>query len=387
MISGAMFTVTIIPARHRRSVPDRTVIATAIGAVIRTTIVVAAGACAAGLFALGTACTAIPAAAAETACGYDAASRCLTVTTAAGRRFRYRFNPGGAVCGLHDLDLGPETNLVGDPFEGETTDRVIQWTYWNSRYRAAAHGSGDRDRRANVTMEGSFGGRQVCDVLETPPAGPACTLVFRSRITHWFYSELDRHGRPDFETTSRYRVLDDGSLRLDREVIRHPWRLRDVVERRWEDGGWRESPVADTLLVAEHARPGSIDSYFECWTPLRRSVLPAARHGRGTFDRDGYRFWSPADLGGYAVAHGDTLAVAVVFGTCAPAAGGTRPAFNRMDLPGHDLNVLQPAIEVTWPDDTVLAHSLVLVVGAPDDVSRRAAVLVPTLPCPTVRPR
>lgn len=339
-----------------------------------------------GLLGGGAASTSAVAAAAEPDCVYDATGRSLTVTTAAGRRFRYRFNPGGAVCGLHDIDRAPETNLVGDSFQGETTDRVIQWTYWNSRHLAAAHESGDRDRRANVTMEGCFAGRHVCDVLESPPSGTSGTLVFRSRITHWFYSELDRHGRPDFETLSRYRVLDDGSLRLDREVTRRPWPLRDVTLRRWEGEAWRESHAAETLLVAEHSRPGSIDSYFECWTPLRRSVLPAVRHGRGTFDRDGYRFWSPADLGGYAVAHGDTLAVAVVFGTCPPVAGGgLRLAFNRMDLPTHDLTVLQPAIEVTWPDDAVLAHALVLVVGGPDEVTRRAAALVPTVPCPQVR--
>ncbi|MCA1964453.1 MAG: hypothetical protein LDL31_10950, partial [Prosthecobacter sp.] len=144
--------------------------------------------------------------AAELGCVYQASQRLLTVTTAQGRRFRYGFNPGGAIASIRDLDLAPETELIGDSFQGETTDRVIQWTYWNCRYLTPAHGHGDGDRRANVTMEGSYGGAEVCEVLETPADGSACEFVFLFCITHWFYVDLVRHGRPDFETTSRYRV-------------------------------------------------------------------------------------------------------------------------------------------------------------------------------------
>jgi hypothetical protein len=290
---------------------------------------------------------------------------------------------------VYDLDLGARTNLVGDPFQGESTDRVIQWTYWNSRYLARPHESGDRDRRANVTMEGSFAGKKVCDVLETPKTGKTRTITFRSRITHWFYSELDRHGRPDFETTTRYDVLDDGSLKLERSVDRRPWTLRDVTVRTWRNGKWLETESDEVDLQAEHFWPGSMTSYFEAWTPLRRSALPRQSHGKGTFEKDGYQFWRPRDLGGWAMAHGDSLALAVVFGT-AEATGPpheTRMVFNKQDLPGHNLNVLLPGVETNWQDDTTLRQTLILVVGAPDDVRKRADRLAPLVPCAAVLTR
>ena len=66
---------------------------------------------------------------------YDASTRSYTVLENGVDRFRYTFNLGGAVNGIYDLELNPNTNLVAPSYQGETTDRVIQWTYWNSRYK------------------------------------------------------------------------------------------------------------------------------------------------------------------------------------------------------------------------------------------------------------
>ncbi len=330
-----------------------------------------------------------PTSAAEPSCDYDAGKRILSVTTASKRNFNYAFNQGGAVSGIRDLDLGPETNLIGDSFQGETTDRVIQWTYWNARYLAAPHVSGDKDRRANVTMEGCFDGKHTCEVLDTPKTGKTRTLTFRSRITHWFYSELDRHGRPDFETTSRYEVLDDGSLKLERAVLRRPWTLRDVVVKTWDGKRWLEAETKDTTLVAENLWSRSMTSYFEAWTPLRRTALPQQRHGKGTFDKDGYQFWKPNDLGGWAMAYGDKLAVAVVFGEgeSKDSPYKTRVVFNKQDLPEHKLNVLLPGIETDWPNDATLTQTLIFVVGNSEDVMARAKRLSAVVPFPTVHTR
>ena len=38
------------------------------------------------------------------------------------------------------------------------------------------------------------------------------------------------------------------------------------------------------------------------------------KHGLGAFTGEGYRFWKPQALGGWAMAYGSTQAVAIVFG-------------------------------------------------------------------------
>lgn len=317
---------------------------------------------------------------------YDGESRTLSVRTGAKRNFKYIFNKGGAVSGIYDVDIAPDTNLVGDSFQGETTDRVIQWTYWNSRFLGSPHDSGDKDVRANVTMEGCFHGKFTCDALESPKTGQVGTLVFRSRITHWFYSELDRHGRPDFETTSRYEVLEDGSLKLERIVLRRPWELRDVTVKTWDGKQWQESKSRSTTLVADHLWKGSMTSYFENWIPLRRTVLPYQRSGKGKFTEDGYKFWKPQELGGWAMAFGDQLAVAVVFGEkeTNQSPHQTHVVYNKLDLPQHRLNILLPGIETDWPDHATLSQTLIFVVGEPTDVADRANRLAATIPFPAI---
>lgn len=80
-------------------------------------------------------------------------------------RFKYIFNIGGAVNSIYDLQEAPSNNLIAQSFQGETTDRVIQWTYWNSRYKGEPNDIGSHDARANVTMEGCFDGT-TCSVIE-----------------------------------------------------------------------------------------------------------------------------------------------------------------------------------------------------------------------------
>lgn len=320
---------------------------------------------------------------------YEAATRQLHVTTAQGRRFRFGFNPGGAICSVRDLDLAPEVEMVGDSFQGETTDRVIQWTYWNERYLAAPHEVGDKNRRANVTMEGCYHGAEVCEVLETPPSGHATELIFRSRITHWFYAELDRHGRPDFETTSRYQVLPDGSLRLQRSVLRRPWVLKNVTARTWQprQQTWLDVVHEEVRLEARHLWPASMTSYFEAWTPLRRSALPRVRHEKAVLEKSGYLFWLPQDMGGWAMAYGETLALGVIFGTAHPACPphAMRSVFNTMDVPHHNLTILLPGVELDWPDEATLVQTLIFAVGSPKEVEARACRLAPEVPAPQLR--
>lgn len=319
---------------------------------------------------------------------YDARTRTLVVAVGGQDRFRYGFNKGGAVNAIHDLTLSPADNLIAGSFQGETTDRVIQWTYWNECYETDRHAVGDGDPRANVTMEGSFHDAATCDVIDTPATGASKTLVFRSRIRHWFYAHLDTHGQPDFETTSTYDVLPDASLRLTRAVTRGPWPLRDVFVKTQEGKKWvkPKAKTEATTLAAVNLGSRTFSSYFEGWTPMRRTLLPKQKHGRGEFVEDGYKFWRPEDLGGWAMAYGERQAVAVVFGTgeMGNAKYHTRCVYNKTDFVGEQVNVMLPGVESDWPENSTLTQTLILVVGTPADVAARADRLVAGVPVPAI---
>ncbi len=328
------------------------------------------------------------------ACHYEASHRSLTVLLDGRERFTYVFNKGGAINGIFDLQIAPGQNLIGPSFQGESTDRVIQWTYWNWRYEVPGNPVGDHDKRANVTMEGSFGEVATCDAILAPESGTNLLLRFKSRVQHWFYANLDQYGKPDFETSSTYEVLNDGSLKLWRSVTRHPWRLTHINEMHWNSSTWLATPGscwlatprAETMMVCENLQHGSQTSYFEAWSPFDHRPLPLQKHGKGTFGDDGYRFWKPQDLGGWAMAYGDKQAVAMVFGKSemGDPVHKLQVSFNKLDQPQANLSLLLPAVEASWPDDATLTQVLIIVPGAPADVERRATALADTVPVPTM---
>jgi hypothetical protein len=314
---------------------------------------------------------------------YVADTRTLTIHIHGQPRYRYVFNKGGAINGVYDLQLMPDQNLVGQSYKGETTDRVIQWTYWNSRYRGEAHDLGSKDTRANVTMEGSYGDHETCDVLETPKSGKTSKLTFRSRITHWFFAVLDRHGRPDFTTTSTYEVLDDGSLKLTRSITRKPWTLKNVTAI---DENKRETKHDAILLRSNRIKGDPVASYLEGWTPLRSGPLPKQRHAKGEFEKFGYRFHKPKELGGWAMAYGDDLAFAVVFGQKEQKDNPhrTETLYNNLLLDYHKLNILLPAVVTDWPDNATLTQTLIFVLDAPEQAKQKAERWVDEVEPPSV---
>lgn len=316
-------------------------------------------------------------------CSYDAETRTLTVSTDGTPRYRYVFNKGGAINGVYDLRILPKQNLVGQSYKGETTDRVIQWTYWNSRYRGSPHDLGSKDTRANATMEGSFGDHATCEVIETPKSGDSRTLLFRSRITHWWFAILDRHGRPDFTTTSRYEVLDDGSLKLTRSIKRKPWHLSDVTVL---DEQKQSKKVDAVLLQSNRVKGQRVASYLEGWTPLRSTPLPKQKHAKGEFKKFGYHFRAPEDLGGWAMAYGQDLGFAVVFGErkLEDNPHRTETVYNNLLLDYHKLNILMPAVVTDWPDHGTLTQTLIFVLDTPADAERKAKRWAKHVPPPTM---
>ncbi|MFK7788323.1 MAG: hypothetical protein AB8C95_02370 [Phycisphaeraceae bacterium] len=316
---------------------------------------------------------------------YSAESRTLTIKLDGQPRYRYVFNKGGAINGVYDLAIMPNQNLVGQSYKGETTDRVIQWTYWNSRYNGKPHNNGSKSTRANVTMEGCFGDEQTCQVLDTPKTNNDRILVFRSRITSWFFAVMDRHGQPDFTTTSRYEVLDDGSLKLTRIIRRKPWQLKDVTVT---DNNKKQTQHDSVLLESIRVEGQPVASYLEGWTPLRSTPLPKQKHGKGEFKTFGYKFHKAKDLGGWAMAYGDELAFAVVFGQkeLENNKHKTETVYNNLLLDYHKLNILLPAVLTDWPDNATLKQTLVFVLDSPELAEDKAKRWVSEVPPPTITP-
>lgn len=94
-------------------------------------------------------------------------------------------------------------------------------------------------------MEGCFNGQQ-CLSLSAPASGETTKLEFKSELKHWFYSNLDPHGTPDFETTTTYEALEHGSLLLTRSVLRRPWYLKDIDVRTRVNNKWVTTRTAET---------------------------------------------------------------------------------------------------------------------------------------------
>jgi hypothetical protein len=116
------------------------------------------------------------------------------------------------------------------------------------------------------------------------------------------------------DTTTKYEVLEDGSLKLTRSVMRKAWMLDNIVQKTWDGKVWTETTVAHTELIAKNYWHRSMTSYFEGWSPFNRSILPTQSSEAGVFTQDGYKFWTVKELGGWAMASGTDQAVAIVFG-------------------------------------------------------------------------
>lgn len=119
-------------------------------------------------------------------------------------------------------------------------------------------------------MEGCFNGT-TCNSLSAPASGDTTTLEFKSELKHWFYSNLDHLGTPDFVTTSKYEALADGSLKLTRSVLRRPWYLNDINVKTRVNNAWVTTHVASTELEATNLWHASMTSYFEGWSPFNRT--------------------------------------------------------------------------------------------------------------------
>ena len=317
---------------------------------------------------------------------YDAANQELTVYGGEAPTLSVSFGRCGAIREIVDLRNEPEHNLIAPSYQGESTDRVLQWTYWNSAYLGEAHDEGDGDRRVNVTMEGAYGDRELCDPLSVPEEGTEGGLTFRSEVSTWFYSTLNAaHGRPRFETTVKYTPV-----KIEREVTRRPWMLYGVYAL--DPDGELTYPLNDqnytllqqpTWLVSENLGRGSVTSYLETWAPFHSAYLPEMILGESNLSigENGYRFFDPEELGGWAAVAGTKTAVGIAFGN-----GGGEPGscLNVLYRPDQNVSALLPCLEADWPDDYRIRQVFYLAVDTPENIENTLSAYVENIPAPVV---
>ncbi|MDB9786570.1 discoidin domain-containing protein [Bacteriovoracaceae bacterium] len=329
---------------------------------------------------------------------YEANDRTLVISLNSVQKWKYVFNPGGAISEMYDLSYSSNNNLIASSFMGETSDRVIQWTYWNSNYISSDNPIGNGGRRANVTMEGGWHDWELASVKSSPASTTSGQLVFVSAINSWFYSNLDSHGKPDFETTSTYEILEDGSLKLTRKILRMPWIISNYYyqdkdgKEIYQNRGYTFATGPDNMECESNGSRGSLTSYLEGWTPFKRTYLPDTETATGNkLDQTNgghYGNPDPTGIGGWVMAKNDEIGVAVVFGNGTEGVGDLKVVFNSIysdrESP-NDLNIVLPGVEATWPENKTMTQTLIFVMGELEDVRTRAEILKGSVPIPTVK--
>ena len=226
-----------------------------------------------------------------------------TVSPDGTPEFDFRLGAAGAIAEVRDAASGQ--NLLAPSFQGESTDRVVQWTLWElgQTIRHNVASLPDFEDRFNLTQAGTFD-----NVLH----GTVEVEIVDGQINIWsvvdrnWKSEQDPYMDGTVTALTQMTILDGGGL-LVRRVVR----------------------VGEILLNGEAV---SLDNpYFEAWTPLSDAAFNAMAvsiDGNGNPDEffvDGrniptYPRTPVADTRGWALgydrfdeAEGNNLAV--IFGT------------------------------------------------------------------------
>ena len=251
--------------------------------------------------------------------------------------FDYRIGAGGAIAELRSIPDGFQ-RLLSPTFNGELTDRVIQYTTWSETITNPVPGLPQFEHRYNVTQAGTFSGLISPTMAVEVDATRQTVDVWSVPQDQW-RSQQQAAMQSATSTLTRYEMVADGVLKV-RRILR----------------------VGDVLLN------GSLTSfdhlYLEAWTPVDRSsdtftALALSLDASGTpnwwyragFNIPRYPQFDVASTKGYAVAFNeqtpfDSTALGVVFGRQPVASSGASDVhrFNSMDwnngiglLPGMHL--------------------------------------------------
>ena len=130
--------------------------------------------------------------------------------------FAFRFGSIGAISNLIDSRTGQE--LLAPSYQGEVTDRVVQWVLWETGH-TVVYDVPELDKyrdRFNLTSAGTFDNRLNGTVDVNATSG---TLDVWAVVDKQWQPSLETHIDGTSTGLTRYEVLDNGAI-LVRRVIR-----------------------------------------------------------------------------------------------------------------------------------------------------------------------
>ena len=162
-------------------------------------------------------------------------------------QFDVRFGSAGVIAEIRDIDTG--RNLLAPSYNNEVTDRVVQWTMWETgqTVRHDVPSLPDFEDRFNLTQAGTYENvlNGTVDVDLNPDEGQID--VWSVADNNWKFQQ-DPHMDGTITSLTRTEVLDGGAI-LVRRVVR----------------------VGEIKLngqAVSMAKP-----YFEAWSPFSDSVF------------------------------------------------------------------------------------------------------------------
>lgn len=291
--------------------------------------------------------------------------------------FDFRLGAGGAIAEMRDVQAGAK-RLLSPSFQGEATDRIIQWTWWSDSITNPIAGLPAFEHRFNVTQGGTFSNQISPTMSVRIRSGVNIVDVYSLPQDQW-KTQQQPHMQGKISALTRYEMAADGVLKIRRVM------LVDHVYLRGEETQF------DKL-------------YVEAWSPFDRSgtfdglALGVDANGNPNWwyqagnNIPHYPNFPVASTNGYAVvfrigSHQTNTAVGLVFGLSqvSPATTGNSHVLNSMSwnngigiLPALNLSNVALGSVIDTTIALVPRHSLNA------EMAGQLATLVPQIPAPVV---
>ena len=162
--------------------------------------------------------------------------------------YDFRIGTGGVISEIRDL-TDSNKNLLSPSYNGEQTDRVIQWTLWsiNGDIKNIENTTNLNEQRYNVTQGGTCT-NQFSETLSVTVNSEKNQIdVYSNPKLQWKLGNQDAMTGTHAALT-RYTIQTNGSVKIERMVLVGEPKLNGVVQQ-WSD------------------------FYFEAWTPLLGNSL------------------------------------------------------------------------------------------------------------------
>jgi hypothetical protein len=218
--------------------------------------------------------------------------------------FDYRFGGAGAVAEMRDVQDGYAA-ILAPSFKGEMTDRVIQWVWWDLKLlNPLPNWEQEWAWRFNVTQAGTSKNAFNPTVRVQVDHAKCLVDVYSVPDLQWL-PEQDPHFQTRFSALTRYRLVANGDVLVQRVVLTSP-------------------------LLFDGAARDYVETLFEAWTPFRvprfnalaRSFYADGRLGEwyATTNLQNYPMLPVETTSGYAAVvktpdPEKNLAVGLVYGT------------------------------------------------------------------------